>query len=124
MESSNVTNGKRMRECDSQNQNFPELKTTMRSPKRVIIKASCEGKEVVEEGSSFSPKSLFAFPHGVGGFQMLDSLTFVGESSEDLLLEVPSYSSFPQAELLHPTLSYGAQVSTTSSSVHSPVTRP
>ncbi|RDX88593.1 GATA transcription factor 26 [Mucuna pruriens] len=122
MESSRVANTKRMR--DSQNQNFPELKATMRSPKRVIIKASCEGKEVVEEGSSFSPKSLFAIPHGVGGLHLLDSLNFVGESSEDLLLEVPSNSSFPQAELLHPTLSYGAQFSTTSSSVHSPVTHP
>ncbi|KHN09862.1 GATA transcription factor 26 [Glycine soja] len=126
MESSNVTTGKRMREHDSRNQNIPELKTTMRSPKRVIIKPpSCEVKEVVEEGSSFSPKSLFALPHGVGGLHMLDSFNFVGESSEDLLLEVPSNSSFPQAELLHPSLSYGArQVSTTSSSVHSPVTHP
>ncbi|KHN28468.1 GATA transcription factor 26 [Glycine soja] len=124
MESSYVTTAKRMREHDSQNQNFPELKTTMRSPKRVFIKPSCEVKEVVEEGSSFSPKSLFALPHGVGSLHMLDSFNFVGESSEDLLLEVPSNSSFPQAELLHPSLSYGAQVSTTSSSVHSLVTHP
>lgn len=91
----------------------------------IIKPPSCEVKEVVEEGSSFSPKSLFALPHGVGGLHMLDSFNFVGESSEDLLLEVPSNSSFPQAELLHPSLSYGArQVSTTSSSVHSPVTHP
>nr|KYP51509.1 GATA transcription factor 28 [Cajanus cajan] len=124
MELSNVTNGKRLRECDGRNQNFPELKTAMRSPKRVIIKASSESKEEVEEGSSFSPKSLFALPHGVSGLDMLDSLNFVGESSEDLLLEVPSNSSFPQAELLHPTFCYGAQVSTTSSSVHSPNTHP
>lgn len=90
----------------------------------MITKASCEGKEVVEEGSSFSPKSLFALPHGVSGLDMLDSSNFDDESSEDLLLEVPSNSSFPQAELLHPTLSYGAQVSTTSSTIHSPVTHP
>ncbi|KAL2321523.1 hypothetical protein Fmac_025902 [Flemingia macrophylla] len=124
VESTNVTNSKRLREWDSQNQNFPELKTAVRSPKRVIIKVSTESKEVVEEGSSFSPKNLFALPHGDNGLHMLDSLNFVGESSEDLLLEVPSNSSFPQAELLHPTLCYGAQVSTTSSSVHSPNTHP
>ncbi|WVZ25812.1 hypothetical protein V8G54_004356 [Vigna mungo] len=115
MESSNITNAKRMREHDSQSQNFAvivqisELKTTMRSPKRVIINPVCEGKEVVEEGSSFSPKSLFSLPHGVGGLHMLDSCNYVGESSEDLLLDVPSNSSFPQAELLLPTLSYGAK---------------
>ncbi|KAK8471449.1 hypothetical protein PHAVU_003G224500 [Phaseolus vulgaris] len=124
MESSNVTNGKRMREHDSQNPKFSEMKTTMRSPKRVIIKPICEGKEVVEEGSSFSPKSLFALPHGVGDLHVLDSFNYVGESSEDLLLDVPSNSSFPQAELLLPTLSYGAKVCTTSSSIHSTVTHP
>jgi len=100
------------------------MKTTMRSPKRVIIKPICEGKEVVEEGSSFSPKSLFALPHGVGDLHVLDSFNYVGESSEDLLLDVPSNSSFPQAELLLPTLSYGAKVCTTSSSIHSTVTHP
>ncbi|XP_061354823.1 GATA transcription factor 26-like isoform X2 [Gastrolobium bilobum] len=122
MASSNVANGKRLR--DSQNQNFSELKTTMRSPKRVIIKAGCEGKEVVEDGSSFSPKSLFALPHD-GSLFMLGPLNFVDENSDqDLLLEVPSNSSFPQAELLHPTLSFGAQASTSSSSVYSHATHP
>jgi len=63
----------------------------------VIIKPICEGKEVVEEGSSFSPKSLFALPHGVGGLHVLDSFNYVGESSEVLLLDVPSNSFFPLA---------------------------
>nr|AFK41937.1 unknown [Lotus japonicus] len=50
----------------------------------------------------------------------LDSLNFAEESSDqDLLLDVPSNSSFPQAELLCPTLSFGAQASTSSSSAYS-----
>ncbi|KAK7262168.1 hypothetical protein RJT34_29729 [Clitoria ternatea] len=123
MGSSNVANAKRMH--DSQNRKFPELKTAMRSPKRMITKAGCEGKEVVEDGSSFSPKSLFALPHDSGGLHMLDPLYFVDESSDqDLLLDVPSSSSFPQAELLHPTSSFLPQVSTSSSSVHSSVPHP
>ncbi|KAI4315201.1 hypothetical protein L6164_028035 [Bauhinia variegata] len=114
--SSNVANVKKLR--DSQNQNFPETKTIMRSPKRVATKAGYGGKEVIEDGSCFSPKSLFALPAD-GSSLMLDSFNFVEESSDqDLLLEVPSNSSFPQAELLHPTISFGAQASTSSSSRH------
>ncbi|XP_019424541.1 PREDICTED: GATA transcription factor 26 isoform X1 [Lupinus angustifolius] len=115
--STNVVNVKRSR--DYRNQNFPELNTTMRSPKRVIANAGCEGKEVVEDGSYFSPKSLFALPPDASSL-LLDSLNFVDESSDqDLLLEVPSNNSFPQAELLPPNLSFGAQASTSSSSVYS-----
>ena len=90
----------------------------------VIMKSGCEGKEAMEDGSCFSPKNLFALPHD-GSSLMLDPLNFVDENSDqDLLLEVPSNSSFPQAELLHPTLSFGAQASTSSSSVKSHVTHP
>ncbi|WJX89236.1 hypothetical protein P8452_71250 [Trifolium repens] len=119
--SSNVANAKRLRV--SQNQNFPELKTTMRSPKRVIVKVGYGGKEVVD-GSSISPKSLFALPRN-GGLHMLDCSNFVDESSDqDLLLEFPSNNSFPQAELLLPNSSLVAQGSASSSSVYSHVTRP
>ncbi|KAE9596749.1 putative transcription factor C2C2-GATA family [Lupinus albus] len=115
--STNDVNVKRSR--DSRNQNFPELNTTMRSPKRVIAKAGCEGKEVVEDGSYFSPKSLFALPPDASSL-LLDSLNFVAESSDqDLLLEVPSNNSFPQAELLPQNLSFGVKASTSSSSVYS-----
>ncbi|RDX65860.1 GATA transcription factor 26, partial [Mucuna pruriens] len=106
----NFANIKRSR--DSRNQNFPELKTLMRSPKIMITKAICEHKEGVEDGACYSPKSLFALPPDTSSL-MLDSLNFVEDSTDqDLLLEVPSNSSFPQAELLHPTLSLGAQAST------------
>lgn len=91
----------------------------MRNPKRVITKAGCEGKEVVEDGASNSPKSLFPLPRAASSL-FLDSLNFAEESSDqDLLLDVPSNSSFPQAELLCPTLSFGAQASTSSSSAYS-----
>ncbi|XP_059441548.1 GATA transcription factor 26 isoform X2 [Corylus avellana] len=112
---SNLTNVKRSR--DSQSQNLPEVKTMMKCPKRVIMKASYENKELIDnDGSCFSPRSLFALPPD-GSSLMLDSLRFVEENSDqDLLLDVPSNGSFPQAELLHPALSFGAQQASTSSS--------
>ncbi|XP_052725720.1 GATA transcription factor 26 isoform X2 [Vigna angularis] len=100
-----TTNGANKRTRDSRNQNFPELNTEMRSPKRMITKVSCEVKEGVEDGACYSPKSLFALPTDASSL-MLGSLNFVEEISEqDLLLEVPSNTSFPQAELLHPSAS-------------------
>lgn len=88
----------------------------MRSPKRTITKTSYEGK-VVDDETCYNPKSLlFPLPPDASS-HLLDSFNFVEESSDqDLLLEVPSNNSFPQAELLHPSLSYGAQASTSSSS--------
>lgn len=70
-------------------------------------------KEIMEnDGSCFSPKSLFALPSE-------NSFRFTNESSDqDLLLDVPSNSSFPQAELLLPTASFAAQASTSSSSIY------
>ncbi|KAJ0088335.1 hypothetical protein Patl1_32527 [Pistacia atlantica] len=56
---------------------------------------------------------------------MLEPLNFVNESSDqDLLLDVPSNSSFPQAELRHPALRFGQQASTSSSSVYPNPARP
>ncbi|KHG02963.1 GATA transcription factor 26 -like protein [Gossypium arboreum] len=114
--SNNFVTMKRSR--NSQIQNFPESRT-LKSPKRVIMKASCENKELIDnDGSCFSPRSLFALPSDRSSL-MLDSLHFVDESSDqDLLLDVPSNGSFPQAELLHPALSFGQQASTSSSSAH------
>ena len=83
------------------------------------MKAAYENKELIDnDGSCFSPRSLFAMPPD-GSSLMLDSLPFVDESSEqDLLLDVPSNGSFPQAELLHPTINFGQQASTSSSSIY------
>ena len=82
------------------------------------MKVGCKGKEAEESGSGFSPKSLFTLPAD-GEPLMLDSFNFAGESGDqDLLLEVPSSGSFPEAELLHPNLSFVTQASTSSSSIY------
>ncbi|CAN1333832.1 GATA transcription factor 26, partial [Linum perenne] len=89
------------------------LLSEMRSPKRNVTKTSYMTNELTDnEASYFSPKSLFALPHE-------ESLDFVED--QDLLVDVPSNGSFPQAELLHqhPALSrLGQQATTSSSSVH------
>lgn len=102
-----------------------EAKSMMKSPKRVTVKATYENKEFMEnDGSCFSPRSLFALPTD-GSSLMLESLNFVDEScDQDLLLDVPSNGSFPQAELLHPSLSYGQQASNSSSSAYPSHVRP
>ncbi|GLT76345.1 hypothetical protein SLA2020_480140 [Shorea laevis] len=114
--SNNVANIKRARENKSQS--FPEAKT-LKSPKRPVMKATYENKELLDnDGSCFSPRSLFALPPD-GSTLMLDSFHFADESSDqDLLLDVPSNSSFPEAELLHPPSSSGQQASTSSSSAY------
>ncbi|KAJ4842736.1 hypothetical protein Tsubulata_050596 [Turnera subulata] len=120
--SSNLIGAKRSREGLSQK--LPDGKM-MKSPKRIIMKTTYESKDLIDnDGSCFSPRSLFALPPD-GGSLMLDSLHFVEESSDqDLLLDVPSNGSFPQAELLHPSMSFGQQASTSSSSIYPHVGRP
>jgi hypothetical protein len=106
-----VVNGKRPH--DNHNQNYPEENNMMRSPRRVSM------KEIVDnDGSCYSPKSIFALPPD-GTSLMLDNFHFVGDSSDqDLLLDIPSNNSFPQAELLHPNIAFGQHASTSSSSVN------
>uniref|UniRef100_A0A2P2M268 GATA transcription factor n=1 Tax=Rhizophora mucronata TaxID=61149 RepID=A0A2P2M268_RHIMU len=112
----NLSGVKRSRESPSHK--VPEIRTA-HSPKRIVTKATYENKELIDkDGSCFSPGSLFAMPPD-GSSLMLDSLPFVDESSEqDLLLDVPSNGSFPQAELLHPDINFGQQPSTSSSSIY------
>ncbi|KAJ0769706.1 putative GATA transcription factor [Helianthus annuus] len=95
--------------------NLSGSKTAMKSPKRPSMKASYEHKEPTDnDGPGFSPRSLFALPPDHSSL-MLDSLKYADENSDqDLLLDVPSNNSFPQAELLLPT----AQASTSSSSIY------
>ncbi|XP_065856937.1 GATA transcription factor 26 isoform X2 [Euphorbia lathyris] len=121
--SSNMVSAKRSR--DSQGKKIPEVK--IKSPKRMNMKAAYENKEMDSDGSCFSPRSLFALPPPDGGSLMLDSLHYTDENSDqDLLLDVPSNSSFPQAELLHPALCFGQQqqASTSSSSTYPHLFRP
>ncbi|KAK1419027.1 hypothetical protein QVD17_28183 [Tagetes erecta] len=121
---SNVTtpghsvNVKRSREAQFQTSSGP--KTAMKSPKRPSTKASYEQKEVMDnDGPGFSPRSLFALPPD-HSLLMLDSLQQADENcDQDLLLDVPSHTSFPQAELLLPNSSFAAaQASTSSSSIY------
>lgn len=117
------TNVKRLR--DGQPQSFPGKKVTIKVPKRITKGGIFEHKELVDnDGSCFSPRSLFALPPDSSSL-MLDSFQFMDESSDqDLLLDVPSNNSFPQAELLYPTSSFGAQASTSSSSIQPQLVRP
>ncbi|XP_011070264.1 GATA transcription factor 26 [Sesamum indicum] len=98
---------------------------TMGSPRRIIMTPNYDQKELIDKGCSFfSPKRLFS-SHNDDSSQVLDSTHFADESSEqDLLLDVPSNGSFPQAELLLPSSSFGAQASTSSSSVYPNFVRP
>lgn len=107
------------RSQDAQFQSYQGPKTTMKSPKRTSTKARYDHKEVMDnDGPGFSPRSLFALPPDHSS--LIESLRYADENSEhDLLLDVPSNTSFPQAELLLPTSSFGvAQASTSSSSIY------
>ncbi|CAN4076015.1 unnamed protein product [Withania somnifera] len=106
---------------EGQHQKYSGTKLTMKSPKRVVMKSIYEQKELVDNnGSCFTPRSSFAFPSENSSL-VLDSFGSANEhSDQDLLLEVPSNSYFPQAELLLPTSSFTTQGSTSSSSMYPP----
>lgn len=113
--SSNLIKGNGLH--DIQKQKYTDVNAKMKSPRRIIMGGSSKNKEIAEsDGSCFSPRSLFAVPPD-GGALLLDSLHVTDDNSEqDLLLDVPSNSSFPQAELLHPAMSFVSQQASTSSS--------
>ncbi|XP_058104080.1 GATA transcription factor 26-like [Magnolia sinica] len=79
--------------------NFPSIKSPQLNSSNLGVKESHRAKDIDNDGSCFSPRSLFAFPPDRS---LLDSLQFTDDSSDqDLLFDVPSNTSFPQAELLH-----------------------
>ncbi|KAL8196151.1 hypothetical protein R6Q57_025151 [Mikania cordata] len=106
---------------DTQFQPYSGSKTAIKSPKRSSMKASYEHKELMDnDGPGFSPRSLFALPPDHSSL-MLDSMKYADEySDQDLLLDLPSHSVFPQAELLIPNSNSAAaaQASTSSSSIY------
>ncbi|XP_021765789.1 GATA transcription factor 26-like [Chenopodium quinoa] len=116
--SGNFANAKRSRE--SQTHRWPETNGATKIPKRVLLKVDCKSKQPLQyEGSCLTPapKNLFTFPTN-GSSLMLDSYQFEDESSDqDLLLDVPSNGSYPQAEaeLLCPTSSFASQQASSSS---------
>lgn len=103
----------------------PGSKVMMKSPRRILMKSSYGQKEFIDKDDSFvSAKSLFSIQNDYGSSSVLDTSHFEGENSDqDLLLDVPSNASFPQAELL-PSSSFGALASTSSSSVYPNLVRP
>ncbi|KAK4718783.1 hypothetical protein R3W88_017121 [Solanum pinnatisectum] len=102
---------------------YTGAKKAMKSPKRVAMKSSYEQKELVDNNSSyFSPKCLFPLPSNSS--PVLDSFHVANDQDQDVLLDVPSNSSFAQAELLLPTSNFAAQASTSSSSVYPHLVRP
>lgn len=96
----------------------------MKNPRRIIMESSYDQKVLIDKDDPFvSAKSLFPMQNDNGSL-VLDTSHFDGESSDqDLLLDVPSNGSFPQAELL-PTSSFGALASTSSSSVYPSLVHP
>ncbi|KAL2454167.1 GATA transcription factor 26 [Abeliophyllum distichum] len=108
------------RSQDGQHQKFLGAGTVMRSPRRVLMKSIYEHKDLMYNDG---PKNLLSLPND-NGSRGLDMLQFADENSEqDLLLDVPYNSSFPQAELL-PTSSFVKQASTSSNSVYPHLARP
>lgn len=80
--------------------NIPPARSPQPNSCGVGIKTSNDTKYMDNEGPSFSPTSLFAFSPDRNSIT-LDSLQFTGNSSDhDFLLDVNSYASVPQAELL------------------------
>ncbi|KAJ0240604.1 ASX homology domain-containing protein [Hirschfeldia incana] len=84
------------RPCESLNQNFSETRVVMKSPKEVmkIRPKHMETNETIENSvSSFNQMSY--------GGSMAFSYEDNDITDQDLLLDVPSNGSYPQAELLH-----------------------
>ncbi|CAO2837869.1 unnamed protein product [Amaranthus hypochondriacus] len=108
--SGNLFNAKRSQ--DSQNHLWPETKSVMRNPKSKQLSQN-EGSRLTQ-----APRSLFTLPKN-GSSLKLESYQFEDESSDqDLLLNVPSNGSFPQAEaeLFCPASSFVSQQASVSSS--------
>uniref|UniRef100_A0A1J3CMN9 GATA transcription factor 27 n=1 Tax=Noccaea caerulescens TaxID=107243 RepID=A0A1J3CMN9_NOCCA len=82
------------RPCESLNQNFSETRAVMRSPKEVM-KIRIKSKHM-EETQEVLEKSVSSY-----GGSMVFGYEDNDISDQDLLLDVPSNGSFPQAELLH-----------------------
>ncbi|KAF8096236.1 hypothetical protein N665_0313s0009 [Sinapis alba] len=85
------------RPCESLNQNFSESRVVMKSPKEVIkIRSKHIGTEEIIESSVSSFNNHMSY-----GGPMVFSCEDNDICEEDVLVDVPSNGSFPQAELLH-----------------------
>ncbi|CAF2041822.1 hypothetical protein HID58_033538 [Brassica napus] len=85
------------RPCESLNQNFSETRVVMKSPKEVMKSRSKHiGTEEIVENSISSLNQM-----SYGGPMAFSSEDNDICDEEDVLVDVPSNGSFPQAELLH-----------------------
>ncbi|XP_018452293.2 GATA transcription factor 27 isoform X2 [Raphanus sativus] len=101
---SRVSNSNRLvtveRPCESLNQNFSETKVVMKSPKEMMkIRSKHIGTEEIVENSSVSSFNNNHMSYGGPMVFSCEDNDICEE--EDVLLDVPSNGSFPQAELLH-----------------------
>ncbi|CAN4099739.1 unnamed protein product [Withania somnifera] len=96
------------RPLEGHHPNYAGAKKATKSPKRLVMK------------SSYDPKCQFPLPSNSS--PVLDSFHFAND--QDVLLDVPTNSSFAQAELLLPTSSFAAQASASSSSVYPHLVHP
>ncbi|KAJ0252761.1 GATA transcription factor 27 [Hirschfeldia incana] len=85
------------RPCESLSQNFSETRVVMKSPKEVM---KIRSKHIRTEENRESSVSSFNNHMSYGG-SMVFSCEVNDICEEDVLLDVPSNGSFPQAELLH-----------------------
>ncbi|KAG9151152.1 hypothetical protein Leryth_002724 [Lithospermum erythrorhizon] len=105
---------------DGQYSKYSGANTIVKIPKRKMMKTGTGTKELADDddGTFLSPRSLFASPPENSSL-VLDSLQYTDESSDqELLLDIPSNSSFPQAELFIQSSSFVPQARTDSSSVY------
>ncbi|KAL9242757.1 hypothetical protein vseg_016726 [Gypsophila vaccaria] len=121
-----LISGKRSRES-SYNDLGAEAKATMKTSKKFLPKKEPKKKAVLQDDVSFlpsTPRKIFDLPTN-GSSLMVNSMHYEDETSDqDLLLDVPSNGSFPQAELLCPASSFGSrQGSASSSSIYPSLTR-
>lgn len=97
---------------------IPGTNATMKQHQGGITKGGLLKSEAEHDSSCFSPRSLFAMPTDGQALKLDSFYASEGNSNpdQDLLLEVPSNSSFPQAELLQPAPSSTSQQASNNSS--------
>lgn len=99
--------------------NLADAASTMKCPKRVSIKDIDENKAPLKETPScYDPISLFNMTSNKSS-HATDSFHYVDDDDcpdQDLLLDVTLNNSFPQAELLPPSTTYQALLSSSCNS--------
>ncbi|KAL9246882.1 hypothetical protein vseg_020363 [Gypsophila vaccaria] len=106
------------RSRENHNHTGGEPKYPVKSSKRVVLKVDYKRKGPLQtELPYFTSRNSFALPTDAGSLMLNPSMLCEDDiSDQDVLLDVPSNGSFPQAELLLPTSSFMSQQASASSS--------